>query len=85
MLNNMNKLEEILEFWEDEDLLIADGFDDAVIGICHHSQRLIYSYQKCIDILMSNENMSDINAMEYLDYNTINSYVGDKTPIWCMD
>ena len=85
MLNNMNKLEEILEFWEDEDLLIADGFDNAVIGICNHSQRLIYSYQKCIDILMSDENMSDIDAMEYLDYNTINSYVGDKTPIWCMD
>ena len=81
----MNKLEKILEFYEGEDLLIADGFDDAVIGICHHSQSVIYSYQKCIDILMFEENMSDIDAMEYLDYNTINSYVGDKTPIWCMD
>ena len=81
----MNKLEEILEFWEDDDLIIADCFDNAVIGICQHSQRLIYSYQKCIDILMSDENMSDIDAMEYLDYNTINSYVGGKTPIWCMD
>jgi len=81
----MNKLQEILEFYEYEELMIADGFDDAVIGICNHSQRLIYSYRDCVDILISNEDMSEIDAMEYLEYNTINSYVGEKTPIWCTD
>ncbi len=65
--------------------MIADGFDDAVIGICHHSQKLIYSYRKCVNILVSNDNMQEIDAIEYLDFNTINSYVGEKTPIWCMD
>lgn len=81
----MNKLQEILEFYEDEELMIADGFDAAVIGICNQSQRLIYSYKKCIDILISNDNMSDTDAIEYLNFNTINAYVGEKTPIWCMD
>ena len=81
----MNKLEEILEFYDNEELMIADGFDDAVIGICHHSQKLIYSYQKCVNILVSNDDMQEIDAIEYLDFNTINSYVGEKTPIWCMD
>jgi hypothetical protein len=81
----MNKLEEILESYDNEELMIADGFDDAVIGICHHSQKLIYSYQKCVNILVSNDDMQEIDAIEYLDFNTINSYVGEKTPIWCMD
>lgn len=81
----MNKLEEILESYNYEELMIADGFDDAVIGICHHSQKLIYSYRKCVNILVSNDDMQEIDAIEYLDFNTINSYVGEKTPIWCMD
>jgi len=81
----MNKLEEILEFHALEDFMIADGFDDAVIGVCNQSQKLIYSYKKCVKILMSDQDMSETDAIEYLNYNTINSYVGKKTPIWCMD
>lgn len=61
----------------------ADGFDDAIIGVDETSMRLIYSIQKCINILKNN--MTEEEATEHLDFNVINSYIGEKTPIWCMD
>jgi hypothetical protein len=81
----MNTLTEIVERYDDEEFLKADGFDDAVIGVCHLSRRLIYSYAKCIEILVVEEGMEVIDAIEYLSYNVINSYVGENTPIWCID
>jgi len=29
--------------------------------------------------------MSLEDAIEHLSFNTLNAYVGEKTPIWCMD
>jgi len=81
----MSVLDSIIEDRYDEEFLKADGFDDAVIGVCHISRRLIYSYAKCIEILIQGEGMSEIDAIEHLSYNVINSYVGEKTPIWCID
>jgi hypothetical protein len=77
-------LEEIIErYGEDEEILIADGFDDAIIGIDDYTFRLIYSVSKCIDILM--KEMTEEDALEYFYYNTHGAYVGEKTPIWCDD
>jgi len=77
-------LEKILEQHEDEEILIADGFDDAVIGIEENSMRLIYSVEKCINILME-QGMDMTEAVEYFDFNVSGAYVGEKTPIWCDD
>lgn len=77
-------LEKILEQYEDEQILIADGFDDAVIGIEENTMRLIYSVEKCINILME-QGMDMTEAVEYFDFNVSGSYVGEKTPIWCDD
>ena len=77
-------LEKILEQHEDEEILIADGFDDAVIGIEENSMRLIYSVEKCINILME-QGMDMTEAVEYFEFNVSGSYVGEKTPIWCED
>lgn len=77
-------LDEILENYPDEEILIADGFDDAIIGIDIKSMRLIYSVTKCIDILMID--MTDyLEAFEYFEFNVSGAYVGEKTPIWCYD
>jgi len=35
--------EEMLDRYFEENLLIADGFDDAIIGIEENSMRIIYS------------------------------------------
>ena len=77
-------LDKIVENFYEYGFLIADGFDEAVIGYEENSMRIIYSVSKCIDILMK-DGMSEINALEYFTYNVSGSYVGDKTPIWCWD
>lgn len=76
-------LEDIISSYEDEQFVKADGFDEAVIGVDINTMRLIYSYTKCIDIL--SEDMPVNDAREYFEYNVSGAYVGEKTPIWCMD
>jgi hypothetical protein len=77
-------LEIIIENYQDEEILKADGFDNAVIGIDTDSMRLIYSIQKCIEVLKE-DGMDEIDAVEYFEYNVLGAYVGEKTPIWCND
>lgn len=66
-----------------EQLLFADGFDDAIIGVDLHSMRVIYSVSRCIELLQLDMNEED--AAEYFDFNVLNAYVGEQTPIWCND
>lgn len=75
-------LQEIIENYEELEILKADGFDDAVIGIELSSGRLVYDTDKMIYILMNDEEMTEEDALEYLDYNVINAYVGEQTPIY---
>jgi hypothetical protein len=77
-------LDRLIESYGDEELLKADGFDDAVIGICTRDFRLIYSMKKCIEILMA-EGMTEEDALDHFYYNIAGSWVGEKTPIWCED
>ncbi len=77
-------LEQIIEQYYEEEFLIADGFDDAILGVEENSMRIIYSVSKCLEILQK-EDMSYEDAMEHFTYNVSGAYVGDKTPIWCWD
>lgn len=77
-------LQAIIDSHPDEQILIADGFDDAVIGIEIPSMRLIYSVKRCIEILME-DNMDELDAVEHFYYNVSGAYVGEQTPIWCHD
>jgi hypothetical protein len=67
----------------DEGILFADGLDDAIIGICPVSLRVVYSRTAVIEVLM--EDMSEDEAIDYAEYNTFNAYVGEQTPIWVDD
>ena len=77
----MNK---ILEYFSELDLMTAEGFDDAILGLDYCTNRVIYSLSRCRDILI-NQGMSYEEAVEYLDFNVVNAYLGEKTPIWCED
>ena len=69
----------------EEECLIADGFDDAVIGIVYGANpKTVYSVKKIIDILMQEE-MSYEDAVEHFEYNISGSYVGEKTPVFVYD
>lgn len=74
-------LERILCAYPEENFTIANGLNEAIIGVDELSMRLIYSIEKCIDILIDSGMAAD-EAEEYFDYNVAGSYVGEKTPIW---
>jgi len=77
-------LDKILEFISEEELLRADGFDSAIIGLDDRSMRLIYYKSLCINILIS-QGMTEEEALEYFEFNVSSAWVGDMTPIWCLD
>lgn len=58
------------------------GYDDALVGVSHDG-RAIYDYNLMIDWLMSKENWSDDEAVEWIEYNTIRAlpYMGEGAPI----
>ena len=66
-------LDKIVEWFPEDEILKADGFDEAIIGIDEFSMRLIYSVSKCIEILC--RDMSEEDAVEYFDFNVKGSYV----------
>jgi hypothetical protein len=63
--------------------LMADGFDDAILGItnrCGDDSLIAYDYDKCVKILQ--KEMSYEDAVEYMEFNIVGSYVGEGTPIF---
>lgn len=76
------KLETILDRFPFDEFLVADGFNEAIIG--YSGDKLVYSVSECIRILME-EGLTDEEAWEHFEYNVAGGYVGEKTPIWCYD
>jgi hypothetical protein len=80
----MTKKELIVESYPDETFMVADGFDDAIIGICERTNRVIYSTKRVLEILVE-EGMEYEDALEHFSYNVSGSYMGEMTPIFCND
>jgi hypothetical protein len=72
-------LQAIIDFYPDKTFTKAEGFDDAVIGV-DVKYRLVYSIEKCIEILMERDHMGLEAALDYFEINVINKYKVDL--IW---
>jgi hypothetical protein len=68
------------------DFLKATGFDDAIIGTTYDmvsgESRLIYSVQKCAEVLIKRDGMDYEEAIEFLEFNTLCAYVDQAQPIF---
>ena len=75
--------EELSDYYDD-DLLFADGYDSAIIGVCGgcDSGRVAYDAQKMVEICVSRDGMTYDEANEWLEFNTFGAYVGERTPIY---
>jgi len=78
-------IDEITENYPEDEFLLADGLDGAIMGVDESSMRLIYSVSTAIAILINDEGMTEEDAWEHFGYNVQSAYVGEKTPIWCQD
>jgi hypothetical protein len=84
----MIDLELILQRAEEENSIIIHGFDgrvdgynDAIVGITRDGQ-LVYSIEKLIELCAEQGEMEEIDAIEWLEFNTFGAYLGEKTPIY---
>jgi hypothetical protein len=72
------------EWGEDWGLLIADGFDAAILGVsdpCPSREAcVVYDREQVIAILA--EQMSHEEAEEYFVFNVVGAWVGPNTPIF---
>ena len=69
-----------------DNVLYADGFEDALIGVGIqggiHKAFAIYDIEKMEQILMDRDGMDWSEAVEFLNFNTLGAYVGEHTPIY---
>ena len=68
----------------DENSILADGFEEALIGVAIRlgENLVIYDYEKSIDILMNRDGMDREGAIEFMSFNVLGAWVGDNTPIF---
>jgi hypothetical protein len=74
-----SKLKQILELYPDDTFVIADGFDDAIIGVDDNNLKIVYDIDEVINILIR-DGMEVDEAIEYYEYNIAGAYVGENTP-----
>lgn len=78
-------------------MLKMDGLDDAIVGMAdvwfpdgswvRTVERLIYSGEKIVEVLMERDGMTKEEAYEFVDFNIAGAYMGNDTPIifWPYD
>ena len=69
-------------------ILLADGFDEAFIGVGENSEGnpvAVYSIEKCLNVLaeqFKDQEDPETDAIDYFEFNVRGSYVGEFTPMF---
>ena len=77
----MRNIDKLQDMFPEQEILQADGFDDAIIGLEPLSGKVIYDIEKMTMVLID-EGLTHEDAIEYLDFNVLNAYVGENTPLY---
>ena len=79
-----NDVRRLIEDYDYEDVVIFSNPDyaSAFMGISEDN-RAIYDFDKMVKYLVDRDEMTDIEAIEFIEYNTIRAspYVSEKAPI----
>jgi len=69
-----------------ENLLLFDGFDEAIVGVGTQFTVaiVVYSKGKIIEAIMQDGSTYE-EAIEHFDFNVAGSYMGEQTPLILMD
>lgn len=80
--NNAADQRLLLAGYEDVVYLANYSYDDALIGVSEDG-RTIYDYEKMVEWLVQKQGLSELEAIEWIDYNTLRAlpYMGSKAPI----
>lgn len=66
----------------DVDLLLADGFDDCIVGIGQQFTRFFVVYDRAcvVQTLVDRDGMTPEEAEEFYDFNIVGGWLGEATP-----
>ena len=66
----------------DPEILTADGFEEALVGVARVFNTVValYDRAKCIKVLMDRDGMTEDEAEEFFEFNVVGTYVGERTP-----
>jgi hypothetical protein len=70
-----------------EGALLADGFEEALIGTVRQFNRgpiALYDYNKCVQILMDRDGMPEEDAHEHMEFNVLGAWMGEGTPAFAF-
>ena len=91
----MNNIKEKISEYN-ENALLADGFDDAIMGIVNQSGTgkylVLYDSDKCIEIIVNQLKKDGVEpsesydlhiiAVEHFEFNVSGGYVGENSPMF---
>lgn len=67
-----------------EDTIVFDNpsFDNSIIGVTTDGQ-VVYDYDKMVEELMRDDDISEQEAIDWIEYNTIRAipYAGEMAPV----
>lgn len=73
---------------EQQQYVKFDGYDNALVGVAsvwdtsgNQEERLVYSGEAILTILIHRDGMSYEEAMEFISFNIERAYIGPLTPI----
>jgi len=80
------KIDELVDELELEDIIMFDEFDSAIIGLFQQFNTYFVAYdrEKCIEILTV-DGMTYEEANEYFEFNVIGGYLGKSTPAFLIN
>lgn len=70
---------------DDGPLLLADGFEEAFVGVgrrCSRPDVAVYDVDAMMRVIIERDGASYIEALEYLEFNVLGAWVGERTPIY---
>ena len=85
MESNLIKDYIIQHYSDSDDVMFADGLDDAIIGFDPNLWKVVYSRAAVLNVLMERDGMNEEEAVEFAEYNIYGAYIGEKTPVWVED
>lgn len=75
--------EQVAEY--NEDALLADGFEKALIGVAERINLgpvAAYDVEKILEILMERDGMEYSDALEFFEFNIKGAWMGEFTPVY---
>lgn len=69
---------------EGDELVFADGYDSAIIGIGQRDgvEIVVYDSAAVIRILCRRDGMTLMEAQDFFEFNVLGAWIGEKTPLF---